>query len=385
MATSDQQTTIATPKLTKQLPATSTTIATLVIIFLLYAFISGETFKFYASALFLFYGLVNQMWIAVVMLGVFQTILMIPLRLMNLSQTANLKEFEDKVKEIKDSKQQRIIIKKSLKRGDPTILWYTVNFFIQTISYLSMGRLFLIDFYSKPLAPDLLYSFVKYPSYPILGTFFKIPYVSFPQTKDLGIGRVLMVWAIILLIKFILGRVIARAKKATGGRPLKGALSGFSWELLKTLNGSLTVIFVLSWFIIRNFPQSFALSIFSGDVGRVNYTFNAITAFGAFLIVMWLNLSKITKKGEAARASKVPEDIIDKTQSDMFKDSLRSAGVIGLGAYFITRQIPSAFELSIFTLEIISFLSPFTIDRLVLNRRSISKRLASTTKTITGT
>lgn len=55
----------------------------------------------------------------------------------------------------------------------------------------------------------------------------------------------------------------------------------------------------------------------------------------------------------------------------MLKDTLKNATLIGLGAYFITNQIPSAFELSIFTLEIISLASPLTLDRIILG--SIAK------------
>jgi hypothetical protein len=49
----------------------------------------------------------------------------------------------------------------------------------------------------------------------------------------------------------------------------------------------------------------------------------------------------------------------------MVKNTFKKAAFLGLGAYFITNLIPSAFELSIFTLEIISFLSPFTLDRMI--------------------
>jgi len=110
------------------------------------------------------------------------------------------------------------------------------------------------------------------------------------------------------------------------------------------------------------------MRIFTGDVGIPNYRLNAITAIGAFIIILWLNLPKIAKKAQLARAMKIPEDIIFKTQKELFKTNLRSALLVGLGAYYITRLIPSAFELSIFTLEIISFLSPFTIDRLIFSQ-----------------
>jgi len=79
-------------------------------------------------------------------------------------------------------------------------------------------------------------------------------------------------------------------------------------------------------------------------------------------------LPKIAQKARVARSMGIPEKIIFKTQKELFISNLRSAFLLGLGAYYITRLIPSAFELSIFTLEIISFSSPLTIDRLIFSQ-----------------
>jgi hypothetical protein len=50
----------------------------------------------------------------------------------------------------------------------------------------------------------------------------------------------------------------------------------------------------------------------------------------------------------------------------MLADTLKAAALVGGGTFFITNRIPSAFELSIFTLETISFFSPLTLDRVIL-------------------
>ena len=60
------------------------------------------------------------------------------------------------------------------------------------------------------------------------------------------------------------------------------------------------------------------------------------------------------------------DENIAKHQKEMFRNTLFNSALIGLGAFFITNLIPSAFELSIFVFEIIAFLSPLTIDRFVL-------------------
>ena len=41
--------------------------------------------------------------------------------------------------------------------------------------------------------------------------------------------------------------------------------------------------------------------------------------------------------------------------------------------YFITNRIPSAFELSIFTLEIISLAAPLTLDKFILKMKKPMK------------
>ena len=119
------------------------------------------------------------------------------------------------------------------------------------------------------------------------------------------------------------------------------------------------------------------IRIFSGDISRPNQPLNTITAIVTFLIILWLDFPKIRKKIEMARLEKISAAVIKKTQIKLFEASFKKAIILGLGAYFITNMIPSAFELSIFTLETISFLSPFTLDRLIFKMgRKIKPKLA---------
>ena len=107
------------------------------------------------------------------------------------------------------------------------------------------------------------------------------------------------------------------------------------------------------------------VNFFSGNISIPNRKFNTITAIVTFATLLWFGIAKINRKGKLAKARKVDSEIIFHTQKDMFKESLKTASLVGLGAYFITRQIPSAFELSIFTFELIALLSPFTLDKLI--------------------
>ncbi|MFC1627287.1 hypothetical protein ACFL18_01870 [Patescibacteria group bacterium] len=361
------------------IPPLSSIFSFVAIFFLIFGFFNGSILKFYASILFFIYHYVQHMWLSVIGLGVVQTFIMIPFRITNLTLSANVKEFEKKVEDLKKTEEQQFLIKETIHKGNPVLLWYIFNFFAQTISYLSIGRLFLLDFYNQKLSQTLLFDFVPYPQYPIKDPIFKLPYPIATQTRDYGLGWVFVAWGLILLYKLLHTRFIAYyrqlpdTKKIPAGSDLTKTLKSF----FKHSGGFLTLFFVLAWVILRNFPLAWDIRIFSGDVGLPNYRLNAITAVGAFIVVIWLNMPKINRKADLARQMGISENIIFKTQKQLFLDTLRSATLLGIGAYYITRLIPSAFELSIFTLEIISLISPLTIDRLILPRFKHQKPTSS--------
>ncbi len=348
-------------------------IASFVCILLVYALLTGITYKFYASILFLFYYVLNKMWLSVIGLGVFQTLLMIPIRITNLRNSQHIKEFEDELRKVKGSNNQQFLIKKTAREGNVNFLFYVVNFFIQTISYISIGRLFLTNYYSRNLNPDLLYSFVPYPEYPIKGVFFKLPYISFSETIDLGMKWVLVAWVLAFFYKIAVSRVkkfFKKDKTKDHANLVENKVLKWCKERIKGFinvsSSSILVLFICCWFILRNLPITFKLVIFSGDVGKPNPRFNLITAVVTAFTILWLNIPKIVKKVKLAKSQGLPVEIIKNTQISLFKETLRSSAVFGLGAYFITRKIPSAFELSIFTFEVISWVSPFTLDKLIL-------------------
>lgn len=293
------------------------------------------------------------MWISVVLLGVFQTLLLIPFRIVNLTKSKHIKDFEAKVNELRHDNDQSFLIKKSAKTGNRIILYYLVDFFVQLTSYVSIGRLFLTDFYTTKLDPKFLYSFVTYPEYPLQDVWFKIPYVRILSTHDYGWGTVLIVWGILAIVSFITAIILRKQKLTTS-------------PAAKFISTSVLLLFIASYFLIRHFPTLAEGAIFSGDVSRPFPPLNLITAIGTFTTIIWLDLRPILKKAELAKAAGIEDSIIRKTQISLFSDSLRSATVVGLGAYFITNHIPCAFELSILTLSAISWLSPLTLDKMIL-------------------
>ena len=305
------------------------------------------------------------------LLGVFQTIIMIPLRVINLIKSQNLHEFQEKMEEQTVKESQGFVLKKKISKGENVALFYLVNMFIQLVSYLAIGRLFLIDFYNKPLDPTLLYRFVPYPEYPILNRIYYLPYPWPSQTVDLGFRAVIWVWiaisaiqALIYVIKYI--RHYMKRKEQTGeAKETTGVIN----IAKKYSTGYLVLFLVLSYFLIRHFPIGWHIEYFTGDVAIPNPRFNLFTAIVATLTIIWLSLPKISIKGKLAEEAGIDEKIIYETQKDMLQTTVISAVFIGLAAFFITNQIPSAFELSIFTFEVIVLFAPFTLDRLILSAK----------------
>ncbi len=359
----------------KKYPSLSSLISVLILILLLYLFLHGDIYRFYASSLFLFYSWTQRIWVSVVMLGVFQTLIMLPMRIINLTRSRHIKDFREKIEKIKNEGDQYFVLKQNVKQGNRIALYYIINFTFQLVSYFSIGRLFLTDFYNKPLRPDLLYSFIKYPAYPIKDLFFKIPYLTPIKTVDLGMEIVLLSWGVVLLIQIAL-RFIKRsmAKKKTSSSTEQEIVV----EKIVNFSDSLSIfIYIALYFLLRNFPIAWQPLIFTGDVSIPNRTLNTITAIGTFITILWLDIPKIRHKIHLARAQKIDEKIIFSTLKDMVKETLFSATIVGLGAFYITNHIPCAFELSIFTLEIISWISPFTLDKLILSS-PVSKKALST-------
>lgn len=353
-------------------PRLTTILASVAVIFLIYAFFSGLTMQFYASVVFLFYSWTKRMWVSVIMLGIFQTLLIIPFRIVNLMKSNSLDSFKEATeKEAGEHDDQ--ILKKQFKRGGRVAIYYVVNFFFALVSYTSIGRLFLTDFYNTPLNPDWLYSWVPYPDYPILDRMFKIPYVWFTSTHDFGGKAVIWVWGVLLVVQIVVYIGIYFAKKR------KSMTDDFSTKISRYATGNLLFLMVIAWWLVRNFPTAWEFRIFTGDVGVPNRTLNAVTAIVTFITLVWVNLPKIRIQIEAAERAGVSKKIIQRTQKELLQETFKVAGFVGLGAYFITNLIPSAFELSIFTLEIISMVSPMTLDKAIL--RGIKTREEAEKKT----
>lgn len=329
----------------------------MIIVWLVYVFVSGEMYRFYASLLFSYYSLTGKMWVSVILLGVTQTFLLIPLRVFRVIRSDNIKEFQKNIGKLNTSGQQRIQVKKEFHEGNRFFLFYLTDFLIQLTTFLTIGRLFLTDFYNTRIATSRLYDFVPYPDYPIEGVNFLIPYPTISKTIDMGWYGVLVVWMSLALIQ---ATVMAfKYFQQKRGAEVKKQPTRYSLAYL-------VLFLVLAWLIGRHFPVAFDLRIFTGSVAIPNRTLNTITALATFGTLLWFGTQKIFRQSNEAEKMGIDEEIIETTQKKMFSRAVFDSTVVGLGAFFITNNIPSAFELSIFTLEIISLLSPLTLDKLIL-------------------
>lgn len=345
----------------------SSLLVLLVLAWLWYQFFTGGIYQFYASIVFLFYALTNKMWVSVILLGVFQTILLMPLRAIRLTWGEDIKKFQEKIEKIDSDSLKHKAVKQSFDLGNKTFLFYLIDFTVQLSTFLTIGRLFLTDFYTQRLNPDLLFSFVPYPQYPINDPMFHIPYPVVTKSYDFGWQAVFWVWAILFLVQVIIwiARAYQQYAQRRGGQV--AAPIRFSSNISRYTIAYLVILLWLSWALMRHFPTEFGVRIFSGDVSKQNTTFNTVTATATFLTLVYFAAHDIVRMGKKALKEGMAQHLVDATQKKMFSQGVFDAVLVGLGAFFITNQIPSAFELSVFTLEVISLLSPVTLDKWVLS------------------
>lgn len=366
-----------TPKLTRdgkisdrtQIPSLSAFFSGAVIVFLIYAFFSGISTQFYASFLFFFYSFTKSMWISVVMLGAFQTLLMIPFRIVRIILSVNIKDFQQNIKKSQFA-DKSALLKKKFKEGSTTFSFYSVDFIMQLVSYTSMAKLFLKNFYSIKLDPGLLYNWVKYPEYPLVDHFFKIPYPVITNTIAISWGWLIFAWILVIVV-YIVSTTTHRSVLEKKGKEVVDYMFRGRFQVLIRSSLIITLVFLLILF--RNWPHQWAIKIFSGDISIPNRAFNTVTAWSTFFILLWHRIPVIVRQSRLAFELGVSTKVIERTQVEMFREILITAGLVGLGAFFITNQIPSAFELSIFTLEVISLLGPVTLDKWILKNIDIQK------------
>ncbi|MPN44743.1 hypothetical protein SDC9_192308 [bioreactor metagenome] len=87
---------------------------------------------------------------------------------------------------------------------------------------------------------------------------------------------------------------------------------------------------------------------------------NFVTAVGTFIVTIHAGYKNNSDAAKSATKSGIPQNIIKKVYREKMQQSLKNAIVLGIGAFVITNNIPSAFELSVTTFEIMYMIYPYT-------------------------
>lgn len=344
-----------------------------VLLYLAVWFFRGGSFRLYASLFFGLYYLTGQVWISVILIGILQNLAFMPLHFLSLRLSANLKDFEEAIDNTKSEADQYFLFKEKIKKGDWTVSFYILNFVVHAIAFLSAGRIFLIDFYTQALNPKLIYHFIPYPKYPLLGTFFKFPWFKITHTFALDWSVIWKIWLIILLI-FVIPRLVWRLVRWIFWRNQRLLSARINYNHLLVWIGSfIGTVFLVSLYVFRHLPGAFQGLLLLADLTRQNTTMNFITAVGTFLTTVHAGYTHNSlASGEARKAGIAPEIITLVFKANM-RQSVKNAVILGMGAFLITNQIPCAFELSVATFEVLYIISPYTFDRFLVSSQPKSQ------------
>jgi len=96
---------------------------------------------------------------------------------------------------------------------------------------------------------------------------------------------------------------------------------------------------------------------------------NFITAVGTFLTVVIAGYKGNKIASHNLLASGVSPEAVTRIFRAHMRQSLKNGLILGVGAFFITNQIPCAFELSVATFEVLYILSPYTFDRFLVKAK----------------
>jgi hypothetical protein len=341
------------------------------LIVLIVWFFRGGSFKLYASIFFTLYSVTHQVWLSVLLIGILQNIIFLPLRIIGNYVDKPLKDFEDELDNLKQD-EQYFIFTKRVREGSLPIVFFIFNFFVNAIAFFSAGRIFLIDFYNNQLNTKYLYSFVPYPDYPLQGTIFHFPFFKITQTYAIPWHFIL--WSVFGVILFMTAlRLVWRILKIFLWRNKSILSARINYNRLLIKMSSISgVVLIGIIYLLRHFPVSFQGLVFNIDLTRQNTPMNFVTAFATFLTTLHANYKNNMAAAKTARKANVPKEIIKKVFKEKMKQGFQNALILGAGAFFVTNNIPSAFELSVAMFEVMYFIYPYTFGLFI--KKSVPQR-----------
>ena len=93
-------------------------LTTFLLIFLIALFVwffQGGSFRLYASIFFCIYSVTHQIWISVILMGIFQNFAFLPMRIIGNHVNSSLKDFEDELDKVEKEDQQILVFNKKNK------------------------------------------------------------------------------------------------------------------------------------------------------------------------------------------------------------------------------------------------------------------------------
>lgn len=344
------------------------------LIYLFVWFLRGGSYRLYTSIFFSIYFVTHQIWLSVILIGVFQNIIFMPLRLIGNILKKPLEDFEEELDKTED-KQQLLVFSKKVKEGNTAIVFYIFNFFVNAIAFFSAARIFLVDFYNYPLdRQKFLYSWVPYPKYPLNGTIFKFPFFKVTNTTALPWNTIFIIVGSFLLLTIVL-RLIWRLVRFLFKKNQKILYARIRYNRFLLFIGGFSGVFVLGLvLLLRNIPTAFQGLLLRVDLTRPNPPMNFVTAVGTFLTTLHAGYKNHSFASKQAKLAGIDPKVVNKVFLGKMQNSFKNALILGAGAFFITNQIPSAFELSVVTFEIMYMIYPYTLGRLLtLGTKKVKK------------
>jgi hypothetical protein len=209
----------------------------------------------------------------------------------------------------------------------------------------------------------LLYKWVPYPSYPLKGINLNVPLFKITQTTAISWSTIFLIIGGTVLFLFAL-RLLWRIFRIflRNNKKILNVRIQYN-RLLLTIGGFGGVGILIFMFVMRHIPSAFQGFIFVANLSHQNTPMNFVTAVGTFIVTIHAGYKNNSLAAKAAALANIPPEIVKKVFRDKMKQSLQNAFILGLGAFFITNNIPSAFELSVTTFEVMYMIYPYTFGR----------------------
>jgi len=319
--------------------------------------------------------------LSIILVSILQNFIFLPLRIIGERYWTDIKQFEHELDKTREE-DQYILMNKKVREGDPSLVFYIVNFVTLAIAFISAGRIFLLEFYHTKISTGFLYHFIPYPDYPLQGTVFKFPILHITKTYSLDwniiLNIILACLAIMIILRvlwYLVRFILTRNKKILELR------IGYN-RLLLFLGGFIGTFVVLAILLLRNIPVAAEIIIWSADLSKQNTAFNIVTAVATFFAAIYSGYKHHSEASRDAKKVGIPDNIIATVFKKNMQISFRNGILLAAFAYAVTHMLPCSHDLSVLAFETLYVLSPVTFDLLIPKKKTPPQAAASTSTSV---